>query len=293
MQSSQWDNRSSLPVVFLRKGVLKICSKFTGEHPCRSAISIKLQSNFIEITLQGGYSPVNLLHIFRILPRTVLDGCFWSSSTGVSISWSWRPTAFFFIEKDTPAQIFQKTYFIELLKVTASESESQRLCLDIIKTSKSIHWQLFCKVFWGVFLPENLIFSKQYNISWEKGLFCWIWRCTVKMRCSVKDISLCLRNWGVLDREEKLRRLLQNYVNIYLFSWDNKVFLFGICLPRGNKMAFFWPWTNQQAGVYSVLITRGVLVNLFPSPEHLNSRESKPVFISGKRNWWNNSLLWE
>ena len=29
----------------LGKGVLKICSKFTGGHPCSSAISIKLQSN--------------------------------------------------------------------------------------------------------------------------------------------------------------------------------------------------------------------------------------------------------
>ena len=29
--------RSSRPEVFLRKGVLKICHKFTGEHPCRSA----------------------------------------------------------------------------------------------------------------------------------------------------------------------------------------------------------------------------------------------------------------
>ena len=37
--------RSSHPDVFLVKGVLKICSKFTSEHPCRSAISIKLQSN--------------------------------------------------------------------------------------------------------------------------------------------------------------------------------------------------------------------------------------------------------
>ena len=37
--------RSSRPEVFLAKGVLKICSKFTGEHPCRSVISIKLQSN--------------------------------------------------------------------------------------------------------------------------------------------------------------------------------------------------------------------------------------------------------
>ena len=58
--------RSSHPEVFLRKGVLKICSKFTAEHPCRSAISIKLLCNFIEITLRHGYSPVNLLHIFRI-----------------------------------------------------------------------------------------------------------------------------------------------------------------------------------------------------------------------------------
>ena len=36
--------RSSHPEVFLRNGVLKICNKFTGEHPCQSAISIKLQS---------------------------------------------------------------------------------------------------------------------------------------------------------------------------------------------------------------------------------------------------------
>ena len=34
--------------------------KFTGEHPCRSVISF-------EITLRHGYSPVNLLHIFRTL----------------------------------------------------------------------------------------------------------------------------------------------------------------------------------------------------------------------------------
>ena len=53
------------PEVFLRKGVLKICDKFTGEHPCRSVISIKLKSGFIEIVLRHGSSPVHLLHIFR------------------------------------------------------------------------------------------------------------------------------------------------------------------------------------------------------------------------------------
>ena len=51
--------------MFLGKGVLKICSKFTGEHPCRSVISIKLLCNFIEITLRHGCFPVMLLHIFR------------------------------------------------------------------------------------------------------------------------------------------------------------------------------------------------------------------------------------
>ena len=50
--------------MLLRKGVLKICSKFTGESPCRSAISIKLQSNFIEIALRHGCYPVNLLHLY-------------------------------------------------------------------------------------------------------------------------------------------------------------------------------------------------------------------------------------
>ena len=33
---------------------MKICSKHTGENPCRSVISIKLQSNFVEITLRHG-----------------------------------------------------------------------------------------------------------------------------------------------------------------------------------------------------------------------------------------------
>ena len=51
--------------MFLRKSVLKIRSKFTGDHPCRSVISIKL---LIEIILRHMCSPVNLLNIFRAKP---------------------------------------------------------------------------------------------------------------------------------------------------------------------------------------------------------------------------------
>ena len=56
---------SSLSEVFLGKGVLKICSKFAGEHLCWSVISIKLLCNSIKITLRHGCYLVNFLHIFR------------------------------------------------------------------------------------------------------------------------------------------------------------------------------------------------------------------------------------
>ena len=46
-------SRSSRPKVFLRKRVLKISSKLTGEQTCRSVISIKLFSNFIEMALSS------------------------------------------------------------------------------------------------------------------------------------------------------------------------------------------------------------------------------------------------
>ena len=57
--------KSNYPEVFLRKAVLRKCSKFTGERPCQSDISIELLCNFIEIAFQHGCFPVNLLHFFR------------------------------------------------------------------------------------------------------------------------------------------------------------------------------------------------------------------------------------
>ena len=51
--------RSSHPKVFFVKGVLKICSKFTGEHPCWRVISIKL------LALRHRCSSADVLYIFR------------------------------------------------------------------------------------------------------------------------------------------------------------------------------------------------------------------------------------
>ena len=49
----------------LRKRSTENMQQIYRRTSCRSAISIKLQSNFIEITLWHGCSPVNLLHFFR------------------------------------------------------------------------------------------------------------------------------------------------------------------------------------------------------------------------------------
>ena len=67
--------RNSRPELFLVKGVLKVYGKFTGEHLCRNASSIKLKSNFIEITLRHGCSTVNLPHISRTPFRGNNSGC--------------------------------------------------------------------------------------------------------------------------------------------------------------------------------------------------------------------------
>ena len=66
--------------MFLGKIALEIRGKCTGEHPCRSANSIKFLCNFIGITLWHGCSPVNLLHIFR-------TPCLKNSSGGLRLSW--------------------------------------------------------------------------------------------------------------------------------------------------------------------------------------------------------------
>ena len=61
--------------MLLGKGVLKICSNFTEDYPCQSAISIKLLWKFIEIALRYGCFPVNLLHFFTTpFPKNTSEG---------------------------------------------------------------------------------------------------------------------------------------------------------------------------------------------------------------------------
>ena len=61
-------HRSSHPEVFSSKGFLKICNKFTGERQCGNAISIKLQSKFIEITFWHRCYHIPMMKLFAIAP---------------------------------------------------------------------------------------------------------------------------------------------------------------------------------------------------------------------------------
>ena len=81
-------SRSSSTEVFLGKGVLKICSKFIGEKTMRSMISINMQGNVIETTLQHGCASVNLLYIYSTpLNKKLSRGLFLCVCTS---SFFWR-----------------------------------------------------------------------------------------------------------------------------------------------------------------------------------------------------------
>ena len=62
-------DRSSRPKAFLRKIALKICSKFKGESPCRSAICTILTVRFLKAMKVYGTHP---LHRKRLLTSSLL-----------------------------------------------------------------------------------------------------------------------------------------------------------------------------------------------------------------------------
>ena len=108
--------RSSHPEVFLRKGVLKKCSKFTAEHPCRSAISIKLLCNGTSKWFITSFeSALILIMLFKSIGPTC------------SVK---KVYACNFIKKETLAQVFSCVFceisknilFTGHLWATASES---------------------------------------------------------------------------------------------------------------------------------------------------------------------------
>ena len=95
--------RSSHPEVFSEKGVLKTCSKFTGEHPCWSVISIKLLCSRLTIKIpeqrlrfhydiitfiQSSTNNFDIMIIFQIILKWYVP-----LSRFASPFWNHRPSA--------------------------------------------------------------------------------------------------------------------------------------------------------------------------------------------------------
>ena len=124
--------RSGHLEVFLGKGVLIICGKFTGEHRCWSAIWIKLQ-----ITFRHGCSPVNLLHIFRTpfvkntsrrLLLNVSDFNYFQNKTTV-----FPLKLLIFFSTELPSRVISKLTFCKVCKIHCKRISKQFGGLAIIK----------------------------------------------------------------------------------------------------------------------------------------------------------------
>ena len=137
---------SASHVFCFEKYVSKIHSKFTGENPCRSAISLKLQRKFIAASLPHGCSPVNLLYIFRApFYINTFDGLFvdklainkitfLNSQTLESIQWT-CPT---FKKSDSINLIVQKMSDFSLLNYYSFEQVFAPVSVSVLLTFKHI-----------------------------------------------------------------------------------------------------------------------------------------------------------
>ena len=134
-----WNSyRSSPPEVFLEKGCLKICSKFTGEHPCRIVISIELLCYFIQVALRHGCSHLNLLHIFRTyfskntyrglllqlrrFTKYNIQQVYYATLVLASCRYCGDNVDFF----QNNADFFQNTFFKESINMAVSKTSKQR-----------------------------------------------------------------------------------------------------------------------------------------------------------------------
>ena len=150
--------------MFLGKGVLEICSKFTGEYPCQSVISIKLLRNFIKITLRHGCSLyICCMFSENLFLGTSLDGCFWldeiysKKANGVSI----RSKCDWYKSNEKSSK-----FFLNLEKTRVSQGQ-------IVKNENEINDPVELNTelqeFYKKLLTENLSnFKTKYSLSFKK-----------------------------------------------------------------------------------------------------------------------------
>ena len=190
-----WSARSSLLKVlkmFFGKGVLEICSKFTGEHPYRSVISKKLLCNFLEITLRHGCSPINLLRIFRTpFPKNSSEGLLLERIFMLKVFWTKFLQSFHIRCKEIKLKKERQNWVIKLspnriILVVLS------MCFKWIKTG-SPNFRL------GQYFAKKSKKEENHNIFFKVHY-------SLSFLCSNKHavVSICLQptaNWPFYDKK--------------------------------------------------------------------------------------------
>ena len=125
--------RSSTTKMVLEKGLLKICSQFTGEHPRRSVISIKLLCSFIEIVLWWRCSPINLWILSRTLPDS--SNQYLSEQINVEYLLLWHFNLFL-----TSLYITKSTWFTYTLHWNYFDLSGTQLPLSFHLTATGYHF---------------------------------------------------------------------------------------------------------------------------------------------------------
>ena len=150
-------HRSSCQKVFLRKVVLKIRSKFTGENPCQSVILINLLNNFIEITLWHGCSPVNLPHIFRTL--------FIKNTSGQLL----LNAAFNYLQKKVIQH--QSRISVSCNKESENKKLPSKWTLFALLMFSLLHSMSICPIFASNLLQTHNILLKQFSFYLSQTYF--------------------------------------------------------------------------------------------------------------------------
>ena len=143
--------RSIRPEAFLEKGVLKICSKFTGEHPCRSVIAIAtlLKSHF------GMGVAVNLQQIFR--------GPFPRNTSG------WLLLVFEDNKDQVYGQVFKKAFFKKTINVFKKNLLQGFFYSFSILLNMERYHPAQCNIF------EKFSHCIKNKVKWKMAAYCFQW----------------------------------------------------------------------------------------------------------------------
>ena len=143
------------PISVLQKMCSAYMQQIYRKHPCRSVSSVKLQTNFIEITVPHGCFPVNLLHICR---NAVLTNTYGELLLQICVP-------YFSIQIRVKFGLFSNIF------LTSSMFSSEWAALRIPESSLFLFRLVSCEWYfvnfcWIVFLQGGAWVNRCWNAAW-------------------------------------------------------------------------------------------------------------------------------